>query len=91
MEENIIPDAINYLASQRPGTREYKDALEAYNTLIKIEAMKKELEPPSRLTRIEGNAPVVNGIVTLIVSVVMLQFEKTDIITSSVRSFIRRS
>ena len=90
MEENIIPDAINHLAKQQPGTQEYKDALGAYNTLITIEKTKKELEGPSRLAALFNNAPIINGFVTILVTVAMLQFEKTDIITSSVRSFVRR-
>jgi len=89
MEDDIIIGAINHLASQKSGTPAYKDALEAYDKLIAIEKTKKELIDPSWFTKLIENAPVVNGAVTIIVTVVMLQFEKTDIITSAVKSFIR--
>lgn len=89
MEEDIIIGAINHLAAQTNGTPEYKDALEAYDRLIAIEKTKKELIEPSWIAKLVENAPIVNGIVTITVTVVMLQFEKTDIITSAVKSFIR--
>lgn len=89
MEEDIIIGAINHLAAQKNGTDEYKDALVAYEKLILIEKAKKELIEPSWLGKLVENAPIVNGVVTITVTVIMLQFEKTDIITSAVKSFIR--
>ena len=89
MEENVISDALNWLASQQPGTSEYKNALAAYTTLIAIEKSLHDMKEPSLISKIMNNAAFVNGLVTIIVAVGMLHFEKTDIITSSVRSFVR--
>ena len=88
-EETFIPDAINHLAAQQPGTKEYDNALKAYNTLITIEKTIKELEGPSRLQSVLTNAPLHGLVGNVAVSLLMLNFERLDIITSSVRSMIR--
>lgn len=88
-EDRLIPDAINHLAAQTPGTKEYEEALKAYNTLIMIEKTLKELEDPSRIQSILGNGPLLGLFGNLAIAVLMLNFERLDIITSSVRSMIR--
>jgi hypothetical protein len=88
-EETLIPRAINHLAKQAPGTKEYDEALKAYNTLVLIEKTKKEIAGPSRLDKVLGNAPIIGLIGNWGLMIGMLYFEKTDIITSSVRNLIR--
>lgn len=88
-EDNIIPDAINHLARQEPGTKEYEQALKSYNTLIMIEKTKKEIQDPSRLQSVLDNSALVGVFGNLAVAMLMLNFERLDIITSSVRSMIR--
>jgi len=88
-EDNLIPDAINHLASQQPGTKEYDTALKSYNTLVSIEKTIKELEGPSGLQKVLNNGPLLGLVGNLAIAVMMLNFERLDIITSSVRSMIR--
>lgn len=88
-EETFIPDAINYLAAQQPGTEEYEGALKALNTLVSIEKTMLEIEGPTGIHRVLSNAPLLGLIGNVAVSLLMLNFERLDIITSSVRSMIR--
>ena len=88
-ERTFIPEAINHLAKQEPGTKEYENALAAYNTLVSIEKTIIELEGPSGIHKLLSNGPLLGLVGNLAVSLLMLNFERMDVITSSVRSMIR--
>lgn len=88
-ERTFVPEAINHLASQEPGTKEYENALTALNTLVGIEKTIKELEGPTGIHKLLANGPLLGLVGNLVVSLLMLNFERMGIITSSVRSMIR--
>jgi hypothetical protein len=88
-ERTFIPEAINHLAKQEPGTPEYENAISALNVLVNIERTLKELDGPKGVHRLLNNGPLLGLVGNLAVSVLMLNFERTGIITSSVRSMIR--
>lgn len=87
-ENDITVDLINYLAKQKPGTNEYDKALEQLKNLTHIQKEMKELNP-SKLGQFFSNPALVGIVGNFAIALLMLNYEKTDIITSSVRSMIR--
>ena len=89
VERTFIPEAINHLAAQTPGTKEYETALKALDTLVSIEKTILEIEGPTGVHKLLSNGPLLGLIGNIGVSLLMLNFERMGIITSSVRSMIR--
>jgi len=88
-ERTFIPEAINHLAKQEHGTKEYESAVTALNTLVNIEKTIKELDGPTGVHKLLSNGPLLGLVGNIAVSLLMLNFERAGIITSSVRSMIR--
>lgn len=80
---------INHLSALTIGTDEYDKVLEELKKFGEIEMQIKALRPESRLDKILNNAPLVGSAATIFISVLMLNFEKTDVITSSVGRLVR--
>jgi hypothetical protein len=87
-EEKLIPDLINHLAQQPLGSKEYDSALKQLRELVHIQ---KELndKPPSKVKQLLENSALIGVLGNFAIALLMLNYEKTDIITSSVRSMIR--
>lgn len=88
-EEPDIYPLVKKLSEAKPGTDEYDKLLKQLNQLVYIRKELRNLEKPSRVKELLNNSALIGVAGNLLVALLMLNFEKADIITSSVRSLIR--
>lgn len=84
----LIPDLINYVVGLQPGTKEYDQALKQLYTLTQIDKELREQKEPPLIVRVLSNSAVVTAGANLVIAVLMLNFERADIITSAVKNRI---
>ena len=93
MTEEHDLDAITliiHLNNQTPGTDKYDQALEELKNLTYIQKERASLKSPSKLGQFLNNPALIGGVVNLGISLLMLNFERTGVITSAVRQRIGR-
>lgn len=80
---------IEYLSSCKPGSEEYDKAAAQLKTFTEIEAQIQMLRPKTFGEKILGNAPLLGGLFTTLISLLMLNYEQANTITSQVRNHIK--